>query len=78
MNIDGHAAIVTGAASGMGAATAQLLASRGAKVALLDVNADAASAIANDIDGLALACDVSDAASAEAAVAQARDKLRQL
>ena len=44
MDIKGHAAIVTGGGSGLGAATAAMLASAGAKVALLDVNMDAANA----------------------------------
>jgi len=71
MDIAGHCAIVTGAASGMGAATARLLAARGAKVAALDVNLEAAKAVASEFGGLAVACDVRDAASAEAAVAEA-------
>lgn len=72
MNIDGHAAIVTGAASGMGAATARFLAARGARVACLDMNVAGAQQVAAAIDGIAIACDVSDAASAQHAVAQAR------
>ena len=46
MNPKGHAAIVTGAGSGLGAETAAALARAGAKVALLDVNLDAARAVA--------------------------------
>ena len=42
MDIRGHAAIVTGGASGLGAATADMLAEAGAKVAILDVNDDGA------------------------------------
>jgi len=72
MNIDGKAALVTGAGSGLGAATARLLAERGARVALLDRDLDAARAEAQGIGGLALACDVSDANQAEQAVAAAR------
>ena len=72
MNIDGHAAIVTGAASGMGAATARFLAGQGARVACLDLNVADAQAVAAGIGGIAVGCDVSDAASAQAAVAQAR------
>jgi NAD(P)-dependent dehydrogenase (short-subunit alcohol dehydrogenase family) len=75
MDIKGHAAIVTGGGSGLGAATAALLASAGAKVALLDVNMDAAQAHAKTIGGIAVKCDVSDAASAEAAVKEANAKL---
>lgn len=71
MDLNGKAALVTGGGSGLGAATARALAARGAKVALLDVNADAAKAMAEEIGGLALSCDVSDAASAEAAVSAA-------
>ncbi|HEV7368344.1 SDR family NAD(P)-dependent oxidoreductase [Arenibaculum sp.] len=73
MDVKGHAAIVTGGGSGMGAATARRLAAAGAKVALFDVNLDAADAVAREIGGIAVACDVSDAASAEAAVARARE-----
>lgn len=73
MDVRGHAAIVTGGGSGMGAATARRLAAAGAKVALFDVNLEAAEALAREIGGVAVACDVSDAASAEAAVARARE-----
>ena len=72
MQIAGKAALVTGAGSGLGAATARLLAERGARVALLDMDIDAARARAEPIDGLALACDVTDAGQAEQAVAAAR------
>jgi NAD(P)-dependent dehydrogenase (short-subunit alcohol dehydrogenase family) len=71
MDIAGHAAIVTGGASGLGAATARMLAAAGAKVALLDVNHKAAAEVAIDINGLALACDVTDSASTEQALAKA-------
>jgi len=74
MDIKGHAAIVTGGGSGLGAATAKMLADAGAKVALLDVNMDAANAHAKAIGGIALRCDVSDAASAEAAIKEANAK----
>jgi NAD(P)-dependent dehydrogenase (short-subunit alcohol dehydrogenase family) len=72
VKIAGHSALVTGGASGLGAATARALAQAGAKVALLDRNEALAQAVAAEIGALAIACDVSDAASAEAAVAQAR------
>ena len=72
MEISAKAALVTGAGSGLGAATARLLAERGARVALLDQNVDAARVQAKTIGGLALACDVTDAAQAERALAAAR------
>ena len=74
MNLSGQAAIVTGGASGLGAETARVLAAAGAKVAVVDVNAEKANAVASEIQGLAIACDVSDAASAEAAFHAAREK----
>lgn len=74
MDVKGHAAIVTGAASGLGAATARALAEKGAKVALLDLNAEDAGKIADEIGGLAIGCDVTSAESAEEAVEAARDK----
>jgi len=73
MDVAGHAAIVTGGGSGMGAATGRALAAAGAKVALLDINLAAAEAVAAEIGGVALRCDVSDAGEAERAVAAARD-----
>ena len=73
MEIAGHAAIITGGGSGMGAATARHLAGLGAKVALLDVNFDGARSVAAEIGGIAVACDVASAKSAAAAVASARE-----
>ncbi|MGE0036268.1 MAG: SDR family NAD(P)-dependent oxidoreductase [Xanthobacteraceae bacterium] len=74
MNIIGHAAIVTGGASGLGAATAEMLAQAGAKVACLDVNLDGARAVAKKIGGIAIKCDVTSADEAVAALAEARGK----
>jgi NAD(P)-dependent dehydrogenase (short-subunit alcohol dehydrogenase family) len=74
MDITGHAAIVTGAASGLGAATASDLARAGAQVACLDVNLDGARALAAKIGGEAVQCDVTDAGQAATALAQARSR----
>ncbi len=73
MDVNGRAAIVTGGSSGLGAETARYLAKAGAKVALFDVNMDGANAVAEEIGGLALEVDVSDAGSVEKAVAHARE-----
>lgn len=71
MKIEHMAAWVTGAGSGLGEAAARALAAQGAKVAVMDVNAQAAQRVAADIGGLALACDVCDEASMQAAMAAA-------
>jgi NAD(P)-dependent dehydrogenase (short-subunit alcohol dehydrogenase family) len=75
MDIKGHSAIVTGGASGLGAACAQMLAGAGAKVACLDVNLDGAKAVADKIGGVAVRCDVANAEQAAAALAQARGEI---
>jgi NAD(P)-dependent dehydrogenase (short-subunit alcohol dehydrogenase family) len=72
MRLDGQAAIVTGGASGLGAATGAALAEAGCKVALVDLNGDAAAKAAEALGGIGIACDVADAESAEAAFAAAR------
>jgi NAD(P)-dependent dehydrogenase (short-subunit alcohol dehydrogenase family) len=74
MDPKGHAAIVTGAASGLGAATAVQLAEAGAKVACLDINLDGAKVTAAKIGGFAIRCDVTSSDSAEAALNEARGK----
>ena len=69
MNIDGHVALVTGAASGLGAATARHLAARGARMAVLDFNRAGAAEVADEIAGLGVQTDVTDEASVAAALA---------
>lgn len=66
------AAVVTGAASGLGEATARMLAGAGVRVALLDMNADRGEVLAADIGGLFCACDVTSDASVAQALATAR------
>lgn len=73
MDVRGHAAIVTGGGSGLGAETARFLAKAGAKVAILDVNLPNAEAVAKEIGGLAIKCDVSSAEEGEAAIRRARE-----
>lgn len=68
MNIQGQAALVTGGGSGLGEATARELARLGAKVAVLDVNLDNARRVAEEIGGIALLCDVTNADSVQAAL----------
>ena len=71
MRLDGVAAIVTGGGSGLGRATAEALAARGAKVAVFDLNLKAAEEVAKATRGLALAGDVADEAAAGGAIAKA-------
>lgn len=67
MQIDGQVALVTGGGSGLGAATARVLAGRGARVAVLDYDGARAQAVADELGGLALQCDVGDNAQVGAA-----------
>ncbi|MDR3477346.1 MAG: SDR family NAD(P)-dependent oxidoreductase [Gammaproteobacteria bacterium] len=71
MEIKNCAAIVSGGASGMGAATAKMLSAAGAKVAIFDVNMDAARAFASEINALPFQCDVTQEDSVIQAVADA-------
>ena len=73
MDAKGQAALITGGASGLGAATARALATAGARVAILDVNGEAAAKTAAEVGGLGLACDVTDDAGTAAALVEARD-----
>jgi NAD(P)-dependent dehydrogenase (short-subunit alcohol dehydrogenase family) len=72
MHPNGHAALVTGGGSGLGRATAERLAALGAKVAILDINGDAARAVAAKCGGFAVDCDVTSADATVAAIAAAR------
>lgn len=69
--LEGHAALVTGGASGIGAAICRLLAAEGADVSVLDRAGAAAQELAGEIDGIAIEADVVDAGALEAAVEQA-------
>jgi len=59
MDIRGNAFLITGAASGLGAATAHLFAEHGGKVAIADLNEAAGNALANELGGVFVKCDVS-------------------
>lgn len=63
-------ALVTGGGSGLGRATARHLAANGCRVAVLDRDGAAAQAVADEIGGLGLACDVAEEASVAAAFAE--------
>ena len=68
MNVDGLAAIVTGGASGLGGATANMLAANGAKVTIFDLNEDMGQEKATAIGGHFVKVNVSDEAEVEAEI----------
>ncbi|HEY5369508.1 MAG TPA: SDR family NAD(P)-dependent oxidoreductase [Hanamia sp.] len=74
MNLHNISAIVTGGASGLGAATAKVLANAGVKVAIFDLNIALAEKTANEIDAIAVECNVADEKSASNAIAIAKKK----
>lgn len=67
-DLGGKYALITGGASGLGAAAADLMTNRGARVAIADINMDAATDLARRLDGIAVQCDVTDSAQVRAAV----------
>ncbi|HEX7717753.1 MAG TPA: SDR family NAD(P)-dependent oxidoreductase [Marmoricola sp.] len=71
MDINGASAIVTGGASGIGAACARQLAAKGAKVVVADLNAEKGEALAQEIGGAFVAVDVTDTTQIQAAVEKA-------
>jgi NAD(P)-dependent dehydrogenase (short-subunit alcohol dehydrogenase family) len=71
MNIDGKVFIVTGGASGLGEGTARMLASKGGKIVIADMQEEKGKAVAESIGGRFIKCDVSNEADASAAVSLA-------
>jgi 2-hydroxycyclohexanecarboxyl-CoA dehydrogenase len=68
MRMEGRKALVTGGASGIGAAIARRLAAEGAQVTIGDLNLEGATEVAGEVSGLAVELDVTDLGSAQAAV----------
>jgi len=73
MKFQNVAAIVTGGASGLGEGAARALAAAGCKIAIFDLQKERGEAVAKELGGIFVECDVSSAASAEAAFAKARE-----
>jgi NAD(P)-dependent dehydrogenase (short-subunit alcohol dehydrogenase family) len=73
MDITGSSALVTGAASGIGAAVARQLAAAGAKVVVADLQADKGEALAKELDGAFVQVDVTDTEQIKAAVTRAAE-----
>src|SRR5438445_8671869 len=74
--LNGHRAVVTGGGSGIGAETCRRMVAEGAQVAVLDLNADHADAVAKEIDGLAYGVDVTDFDALSAAILDASERMR--
>jgi NAD(P)-dependent dehydrogenase (short-subunit alcohol dehydrogenase family) len=73
MEFQNVAAIITGGASGLGEGAARALAAAGCKVAIFDLQEERGEAVAKELGGIFVECDVSSAASAEAAFAKANE-----
>jgi NAD(P)-dependent dehydrogenase (short-subunit alcohol dehydrogenase family) len=76
MLIEGARGLVCGGASGLGAATARRLHADGAHVTVADINAEQGEALAGELDGAFVECDVTDPNQVEAAIATAGPELR--
>jgi NAD(P)-dependent dehydrogenase (short-subunit alcohol dehydrogenase family) len=73
--LDGQRAVVTGGGSGIGRATCMRMAAEGAAVCVLDINGDAAKAVAQEVDGFAYAVDVTDPEALDTAIRDAAQQL---
>lgn len=75
MKIDGKVTVITGGASGIGAACARNFAARGAKIAIADLKYENAQKVAGEIGGIAIGCDVGKEAEINDLVAQVESEL---
>jgi 3-oxoacyl-[acyl-carrier protein] reductase len=78
VKFEGKVALVTGGGRGIGAATAELFAREGARVAVSDLDVAPAQEVAGPIGGLAIACDVTDRAAVDAMVERTVKELGRL
>lgn len=75
MNLDKKVAVITGAASGIGAACARAFSAKGTRVVATDINGDGVAAVADEIGALGIACDISDEAAVRDLVNETESKL---
>jgi 2-hydroxycyclohexanecarboxyl-CoA dehydrogenase len=78
MRLENKVALVTGGASGIGAATARRLAAEGARVAIGDIDEQGARAVAGELDGFGCSLDVSDTGSVRAGVVAVTEALGEI
>ena len=74
MQFKDKSVVITGAGSGIGAALARAAAAKGARVCVSDMDADKAKAVASEIGGIAVTCDVRDETAVQGLIAQAEDQ----
>ena len=60
MQLNNKVSVITGAASGIGAACARKFASEGAKLVIVDIDESKSREVAKDVDGIAITCDLND------------------
>ena len=75
MELDNRVCVITGGASGIGAACARAFAAEGARVVVTDINIEDANCVAEEINGLAIACDVSVESEVNALVKETEQQL---
>lgn len=78
MELDNKVCVITGAASGIGAATCRAFAAKGARVVVADINMAGARKVAEEIGGLAIACDVSVEAEVNKLVTESEKQFGQI
>jgi len=78
MDLNNKTAVITGGAGGIGSALARALAKQGAKVVVSDLNLEAAQKVADEVGGIAVACDVTDEAQIKALIVAAEKAYNQV
>jgi 2-dehydro-3-deoxy-L-rhamnonate dehydrogenase (NAD+) len=74
-SLTGQVAVITGGGQGLGEGIAKRLHAAGAKIAVLDINQQNASSVAQSVEGIGIKCDVSSAESVESSISEVRQKL---